>query len=253
MPTDAATGQSKKVVEMFISPARNVEENGTFPAPLPGRSKNCSMEFVFGRYVALPRARTLLRDGNPVCLGSRAFDLLIVLLSFQGKIVTKEAITRYVWPTTTVEESNLRFQITCLRKALGEERDRIKTVTGRGYLFIPEDNRTSFAYEAPSSSKEPSETAQAPGTPAIVIIDGNPDNRESLSLLLRSFDANVVSFVSIEALRESGKHIDLSGSAQITWNNFVDEEQIDCLLKNPPAAAVQFYPTDAASHEYSDG
>jgi len=38
----------------------------------------------FGRFRVLPRARQLLVDGQPVELGSRAFDLLMVLIRAQA-------------------------------------------------------------------------------------------------------------------------------------------------------------------------
>jgi DNA-binding winged helix-turn-helix (wHTH) protein len=45
---------------------------------------------------------------------------------------------KLVWPTTIVEESNLRFQVAQLRKALAHDQDLIKTIPGRGYLFALE-------------------------------------------------------------------------------------------------------------------
>lgn len=89
----------------------------------------------FGDYVAIPSARTLMLSGEPVCIGARAFDLLVLLLASRGRVVSKEAIMHHVWPTTTVDESNLRFQMGALRRALGRNRDVIKTIPGRGYLF----------------------------------------------------------------------------------------------------------------------
>jgi DNA-binding winged helix-turn-helix (wHTH) protein len=89
----------------------------------------------FGDHVVLPAARTLLFRGAPIALGSRAFDLLIALLESRGEIVSKEELIRRVWPSTVVEEGNLRFQMARLRTALGCDRSRIKTVSGRGYLF----------------------------------------------------------------------------------------------------------------------
>ena len=103
-------------------------------APAPGRRP-----ISFGHFVALPAARTLLFKGAPVEIGGRAFDLLMVLLRSCGEVVGKEQIVRQVWPTTIVDESNLRFQMAVLRKALGADRDRIKTVTGRGYLFVADE------------------------------------------------------------------------------------------------------------------
>jgi DNA-binding winged helix-turn-helix (wHTH) protein len=92
----------------------------------------------FRAFRVFSRSRTLLCEGRPVDIGGRAFDLLLVLLNARGEIVSKEEITRRVWPTTLVDESNLRFQVASLRKALGRDRDLIKTVSGRGYLFVAE-------------------------------------------------------------------------------------------------------------------
>jgi DNA-binding winged helix-turn-helix (wHTH) protein len=95
-------------------------------------------ELRFRGYRLLPSARILLRDGRPVCIGSRAFDILHVLVKARGCIVCKREIVKSVWPTTIVEESNLRFQVAQLRKALGDDQDLIKTIPGRGYLFALE-------------------------------------------------------------------------------------------------------------------
>ncbi len=97
-----------------------------------------SREFSFGPFRLLPGSRTLLHKGQPVECGSRAFDLLHVLLLSRGKLVSKDDIVRHVWPTTCVEESNLRFQMASLRKVLGAYRDLIKTIPGRGYLLASE-------------------------------------------------------------------------------------------------------------------
>jgi DNA-binding winged helix-turn-helix (wHTH) protein len=92
----------------------------------------------FGRFRVPPRARELLVDGRPVELGARAFDLLVVLIKAAGTIVPTREILNSVWPATTVEEANLKVQMWALRRALGEERDAIKTVHGRGYVFVSE-------------------------------------------------------------------------------------------------------------------
>jgi len=91
--------------------------------------------FVFGAYTVSPQTRTFARSGKPLKLGGRAFDLLVSLLRADGRLLTKEQIMREVWPTTTVVEANLRVQMAVLRKAIGPEQARIKTVSGRGYMF----------------------------------------------------------------------------------------------------------------------
>lgn len=153
----------------------------------------------FGEYIALPAARTLTCRGKTVELGGRAFDLLIVLLQSRGALVTRDVIVRYVWPSTIVDESNLRFQMACLRKALGAARDYIKTVPGRGYLFVGDDednSRATRVRDIRAQSIDPPRSCR----PSIFVVDEDDVIRDALDRLLRSFDADVTSFTSVEAL-----------------------------------------------------
>ncbi len=111
---------------------------GASPVDRAVASASGRTEIRFGAFVLVPGERMLLRNGRAVEVGSRAFDLLQLLVSSRGSIVSKDEMLDRVWPTTTVEESNLRVQIASLRKALGEDRDMIRTIPGRGYLFVAE-------------------------------------------------------------------------------------------------------------------
>jgi DNA-binding winged helix-turn-helix (wHTH) protein len=92
----------------------------------------------FDRFEVVPASRSVLRDGKPVELGGRAFDLLMVLLRSRGEVVSKDEIVQHVWPRTIVGEDNLRVHVSLLRRSLGTARDLFKTVSGRGYLFAAE-------------------------------------------------------------------------------------------------------------------
>ena len=109
----------------------------------------------FGRFRVLLRPRWLLADGVPVELGSRAFDLLRVLLEADGALVTKEELLDRVWPGIMVSEENLKVQISALRKALGSDRNLIRTEFGRGYRFIGilRSNLTAHACRGPKRAK----------------------------------------------------------------------------------------------------
>jgi DNA-binding winged helix-turn-helix (wHTH) protein/TolB-like protein/Tfp pilus assembly protein PilF len=75
----------------------------------------------------------------PITLGSRALDLLCVLVARQGRLVSKQAIMDAVWPSTAVEDHNLTVHISALRRVLDEGRAEgscIQTVPGRGYRFV---------------------------------------------------------------------------------------------------------------------
>jgi predicted ATPase/DNA-binding winged helix-turn-helix (wHTH) protein len=110
----------------------------------------------FGRFRLLTRQRELRRGDAPIPLGSRAFDVLLILVEAQGELVTKEELLARVWPGAVVEEGNIQVQVSALRKALGEDRHFILTVPLRGYRFTGEvraldgEGRT-----VPASSPEP--------------------------------------------------------------------------------------------------
>jgi predicted ATPase/DNA-binding winged helix-turn-helix (wHTH) protein len=80
--------------------------------------------------------RDVFKDGVALRIGTRAFDILELLIRQQGQLVTKEQILQRVWPDTVVEENNLQVHISALRKALGSDRDLIRTIPGRGYLLL---------------------------------------------------------------------------------------------------------------------
>jgi DNA-binding winged helix-turn-helix (wHTH) protein len=91
--------------------------------------------FEFGRFRVLLRQRQLLVDDLPVEIGARAFDLLLALLEADGALVTKDELLDQVWPGIVVSEENLKVQVSRLRKALGPDRELIRTDFGRGYRF----------------------------------------------------------------------------------------------------------------------
>src|SRR5258708_38931571 len=96
-------------------------------------------EVSFGRFRLDLRHRKLTGEGAPIELKSKAFDILAVLASAQGEVVTKDELMAKVWPGLIVEESNIQVHISALRKALGEARDRpvhLFTVPGRGYRLL---------------------------------------------------------------------------------------------------------------------
>ena len=91
--------------------------------------------FEFGRFRVLLRQRQLVADGVPIELGTRALDLLLVLLEANGSLVSKDELFRRVWSGIVVSEANLKVQIAAVRRALGDDRDFIRTEFGRGYRF----------------------------------------------------------------------------------------------------------------------
>ncbi len=94
---------------------------------------------AFGPFRLFAAQRLLLEHEKPLRLGSRALEILTVLLENPGALVTKEELVARVWPDTFVEEGNLRVHMAALRRALGDGQAGnryVVTVPGRGYRFV---------------------------------------------------------------------------------------------------------------------
>jgi predicted ATPase/DNA-binding winged helix-turn-helix (wHTH) protein len=103
----------------------------------------------FGRFTLIPLRRELLDDGKPVDVGGRAFDVLLALVESGGKVVSNEELMNRVWPGRVVEDNSLHAHVSALRRALGDQRSVIRTVSGRGYQFVADVQRGAVAAAAP--------------------------------------------------------------------------------------------------------
>jgi DNA-binding winged helix-turn-helix (wHTH) protein/dipeptidyl aminopeptidase/acylaminoacyl peptidase len=95
--------------------------------------------YQFGPFRLDPSERLLVRDGHVVPLTPKAFDLLVYLVEHHGRLVEKSTLMAALWPDAIVEEANLAFQISALRKALedgGDGDGLVQTVPTRGYRFV---------------------------------------------------------------------------------------------------------------------
>lgn len=93
----------------------------------------------FGPYRIYPDQRLVMEADQPVRLGRRAMDILLILLEHAGNVVSKQTLIAGVWPNSVVEDINLRVHMAALRKALGDGQAGqryIITVAQRGYSFV---------------------------------------------------------------------------------------------------------------------
>lgn len=96
----------------------------------------------FGGFHLYPEDRRLMVDGAEVDIGGRAFEILQLLASSPGHIISHKEFRQRVWPDTVVEDGNLRVHIATLRKILAQRGDgslKIRSVSGRGYRLIGGD------------------------------------------------------------------------------------------------------------------
>src|SRR5215510_14190561 len=125
--------------------------------------------FEFDRFRVDPHERLLFRDGEPIPLTPKAFDLLLAFVENSGRLLEKEELMRSLWPDSFVEEANLSQNVSLLRKALGEREGQkfIQTVPRRGYRFIA-DVRGVGDSEISSREKSSSDIAgESKGKPDV--------------------------------------------------------------------------------------
>src|SRR5262245_7683034 len=125
----------------------------------------------FGPFVLRPSSRQLLTGDTPVRLGSRALDILCLLVERCGEVVGRDEIIAKVWPNTFVIEGNLRVHITGLRRALGDGQGGqryIVNVPNRGYAFVaPIHRHQPDRAAAPSDGTAPSPTPAPRGSSSL--------------------------------------------------------------------------------------
>ena len=94
--------------------------------------------YEFGPFRLDPAERLLLWAGKPTSLTPKAFDLLVLLVENQGRLIVKDEIMQAVWRDSFVEDASLTVLVSALRKALGEKEAALKyiqTVPKKGYRF----------------------------------------------------------------------------------------------------------------------
>jgi eukaryotic-like serine/threonine-protein kinase len=108
-----------------------------------------SVVYEFSGFRLNPAERVLEQNGRAVPLTPKAFDLLVYLVERRGRLAEKNATMAALWPDTVVEEANLAFQISTLRRVLGDQRDGeslIQTVPTKGYRFVGQIDVRSAAH-----------------------------------------------------------------------------------------------------------
>jgi len=100
--------------------------------------------YEFGPFRFDPTEHSLLRNGSPIALTEKAFQVLVVLIERGGHLVERSELVDAVWGDAFIEEGNLTVTISMLRKALGDDRKKnkvIETIAKRGYRFLPDVTR----------------------------------------------------------------------------------------------------------------
>jgi cholera toxin transcriptional activator len=137
--------------------------------------------FRFGIFEADPSSGELRKSGMRVRLQEQPFQMLLMLVSRSGEIVTREEIRQKLWPSDTFVDfdHSVNTNINKVRDALGDSASHprfIETLAKRGYRFlVPVDlvvfpatdsNRVRLDKKEEQTVVAPSTQASAPTLPA---------------------------------------------------------------------------------------
>ena len=137
---------------------------GEPPARAPAEAAENLIQF--GPFSLAPTARVLMESGQPVRLGSRALEILLLLIENCGNFVSNAQIVERVWPRNVVVEGNLRVHIASLRRAIGdgqEGRRYIVNVPNRGYSFVGAVTRRQAVVPPAAAASRPRGPQPVPG------------------------------------------------------------------------------------------
>ena len=137
----------------------------------------------FGPFVLNPTDRSLLRDGQPVALRPKAFDLLLVLVARPHTLLRKEELMDALWPGVAVEENNLDKTVSTLRRALagsGDGVSYIETVPKHGYRFVPDGKVVN------GNGTEPERVFEMEHRESLVVVEHGPHGVNGDAVLIEN-------------------------------------------------------------------
>lgn len=106
-------------------------------------------------------------DGRAHVLEQKVADLLHAFCRRPGQVLTKSWLLDEIWPQRVVNEDSLSVAVSKLRRLLNDNRSSpqfIKTITGTGYLWLPEVQYETVAAGGQSAPVHRSGPVQRGGT-----------------------------------------------------------------------------------------
>ena len=162
--------------------------------------------YTFGPFQLDAAGRTLSKDGKPLTLTPRQFDLLALLVTHAGQVLSKDALIQAAWDGVAVTDNSLEQAISGLRKAFGasDPATYIETHARRGYRFAVSVERAERG--------EPAESLEMLLAPHKAWVEG----RAALETLERSqitHARDVFDRVVAQVPGEASAHVGLANAA----------------------------------------
>ncbi len=193
--------------------------------------------FEFGTFRLDAAKRLLTRGGVSINIPPKTFDLLFLLVENRGRVLTKKELMEALWPQTFVEDANLSFQVSALRKTLGGDgAEWVETLPRYGYRFAGEILEVN-AQPAP----EPIDWK-----PVESIVEPEPPPAAHPQLRLPFYYWAITGFLAVMALALAALHFSEATPAehavsfQISPPDLVTTQDVDTIAVSPNGDRVLF-------------
>jgi DNA-binding winged helix-turn-helix (wHTH) protein/Tol biopolymer transport system component len=121
----------------------------------PRSADRLRRQYSFGAFTLDLEGGFLRRGADEVALRPKPFEVLVYLVEHHGRLVTKGELTEAVWPNTAVMDNSLAQCLVEIRRALGDDSQRlIRTVARRGYVFTTPVTTPVVEFRRPPASTE---------------------------------------------------------------------------------------------------
>jgi DNA-binding winged helix-turn-helix (wHTH) protein len=122
--------------------------------------------YRFGAFEADAATGELRRQGIRIKLNAQPFQVLLLLLDRPGQLLTREEISRELWPDGTFVdyEHGLNSAVNRIREALGDTAGNprfVETLARRGYRFVAPVERIGVSGDPPSNAPAAVPSSQA--------------------------------------------------------------------------------------------
>ncbi len=142
--------------------------------------------YRFGVFEADSTTGELRRKGVRIKLHSQPFQVLFMMLERPGELLTREEISRELWPDGTFVdyEHGVNSAVNRLREALGDKASNprfIETLARRGYRFVAPVEKITPNEDSSTNERESQLSEKLPATPAIQTTQqGTPDPKATI-------------------------------------------------------------------------
>lgn len=153
------------------------------------------MNYQFGDYELKTNTRELLHKGKPQSIEPLLYKLLLFMLDNPNRVLSRDELIDTVWNSRVISDSALSAGISAMRRAIGDDGHKqtyIKTVSGSGYRFVADFNRSENRKSLVDiglpikSNEEIKEYLELPDKPSIAIMDFTHLGNHQKSALLAS-------------------------------------------------------------------